>query len=161
VNDPVDDTTQVVTFMKGLNDGPIKTHLFRVYPQSLEEAISLAIQEDFSMLQAYVHSAEFRPHRSNRTLEDTAEPMDLSYANVTTSSSRPTALPLRPTTSSSKPKGVCRRCQQSGHWAYECMAPRPASGAFKAKPKRAMFRSGGRGEGKGPRRGGAKNGKSQ
>ncbi len=62
VAEPIDEATQVVTFMKGLNDGPIKTHLFRVYPQTMEDAISLAIQEDFSMHQAYFHPADDRTH---------------------------------------------------------------------------------------------------
>jgi hypothetical protein len=50
--EPVDETTKVTTFLKGLKDGPVRTQLFRVYPDTLEEAISLAIQEDFSLKQA-------------------------------------------------------------------------------------------------------------
>ena len=33
-------------------DGPLRTKIFRVYPYTLEEAISLAIQEDFCLKQA-------------------------------------------------------------------------------------------------------------
>ncbi len=51
-DNPVDDQTQVVTFMKRLNDSPIKRQLFRVYPETLEEAISLSTQGDFGLNQA-------------------------------------------------------------------------------------------------------------
>ncbi|GMF56467.1 unnamed protein product [Phytophthora fragariaefolia] len=32
VTNPIDEATKVVTFMKGLNNGPVKTYLFREYP---------------------------------------------------------------------------------------------------------------------------------
>ncbi|KAG3248872.1 hypothetical protein PI124_g6432 [Phytophthora idaei] len=32
VTNPMDEATKVVTFMKGLRDGPVKTYLFREYP---------------------------------------------------------------------------------------------------------------------------------
>lgn len=115
VTDPVDDQTQVVTFMKGLNDGPIKTYLFREYPESLEHAISLAIQEDFSLNQAHVHSLGFKPPRQRGG--DTAEPMDLSTMNV----ARDRATPKW----KQQQQRVCHRCQKSGHFAQECPAPRP------------------------------------
>ena len=60
VNHPVDAATQVVTFMKGLNDGPVKTYLFREFPETREHAISLAMQEDFSLHQARQHSSQPR-----------------------------------------------------------------------------------------------------
>ncbi len=76
VSEPIDNSTQVVTFMRGLSDGPIKTHLFRMYPRTLEEAISLAIQEDFNMQQAYVHSSGYKPkvHHGHQSSDGT-EPM--------------------------------------------------------------------------------------
>ncbi|KAJ8569398.1 hypothetical protein ON010_g5859 [Phytophthora cinnamomi] len=36
VTNPIDEATKVVTFMKGLRDGPVKTYLFREYPSTLE-----------------------------------------------------------------------------------------------------------------------------
>ncbi|POM59241.1 LOW QUALITY PROTEIN: Uncharacterized protein PHPALM_32062 [Phytophthora palmivora] len=48
VTNPIDEATKVVTFMKGLKDGPVKTYLFREYPSTLEAAITLAMQEEFS-----------------------------------------------------------------------------------------------------------------
>ncbi|OWZ06014.1 hypothetical protein PHMEG_00021790 [Phytophthora megakarya] len=49
VTKAIDGTTKVVTFMKGLKDRPVKTYLFREYPSTLEAAITLTNQEEFSM----------------------------------------------------------------------------------------------------------------
>jgi hypothetical protein len=116
VSQPIDDQTQVVAFMKGLVDGPIKTHLFREYPETLEDAISIALQEDFSLQQAYVHSSSYRPAR--RQESGGPEPMDLSY--VAASQARPPA---------NKSKSACHRCGKPGHYAYECNAPRAVKNA--------------------------------
>ncbi|GMF23750.1 unnamed protein product [Phytophthora fragariaefolia] len=55
VTNPIDEATKVVTFMKRLRDGPVKTYLFREYPSTLEAAITLAMQEEFSLRQAKLH----------------------------------------------------------------------------------------------------------
>ncbi|GMF44497.1 unnamed protein product [Phytophthora fragariaefolia] len=52
VTNPIDEAPKVVTFMKGLRDGPVKTYLFREYPGTLQAAITLAMQEVFSLRQA-------------------------------------------------------------------------------------------------------------
>ncbi|DAZ92804.1 TPA: hypothetical protein N0F65_010469 [Lagenidium giganteum] len=57
VDEPIDMATQVATFMKGLRDGPIKNHLFSEFPSTLEAAISLVQQEEFSCRQARAHSS--------------------------------------------------------------------------------------------------------
>ena len=113
VRDPIDDATQVVTFMKGLVDGPVKTYLFREYPDTLEGAISLAIQEDFSLKQAKLHSSAPRlpkDSRDRRRRDDEPEPMDLSSADA----------------AERKKLLACHRCQKKGHMAYECLAAKPA-----------------------------------
>ena len=46
---PIDDQTQVTVFIKGLMNGPVKTHLFLLELDTLDRAISVAEQEDFSM----------------------------------------------------------------------------------------------------------------
>ncbi|KAG6613079.1 uncharacterized protein IUM83_11901 [Phytophthora cinnamomi] len=56
VTNPIDEATKVVAFMKGLRDGPVKTYLFREYPSTLEAAITLAMQEAFSLRQAKLHA---------------------------------------------------------------------------------------------------------
>ncbi|KAF1333702.1 reverse transcriptase, partial [Globisporangium splendens] len=43
VEEPIDMAAQIAVYMKGLNDGPIKTYLFRDHPKTLEEAISRSI----------------------------------------------------------------------------------------------------------------------
>jgi Retrotransposon gag protein len=136
VSQPIDDMTQVVTFMAGLQDGPVKTHLFRVYPETLEQAISLAIQEDFNLQQAYVHSAAYKPKHQNVSVHsDGAEPMELCAVNA--------GSPQQ-----SKKGVTCNRCQQRGHFAYECVAPRPvprksSGGRGNAGPRRNQSTSGG------------------
>lgn len=105
VRDPMDDATQVVTFMKGLNDGLVKTYLFREYPDTLEAAISLAIQEDFSLKQ----SKGFGPRKDKPRPADEAEPMDLSSADL----------------ADRKRTVICHRCQKRGHVAYQCLAAKP------------------------------------
>ncbi len=99
--------------MKGLVDGPVKTYLFREYPDTLEGAISLAIQEDFSLKQAKLHSLSPRPTRDSRDRrrkDDESEPMDLSSADA----------------AERKKLLDCHRCQKKSHMAYECLAAKPA-----------------------------------
>ncbi|KAG3130645.1 hypothetical protein PC128_g26702 [Phytophthora cactorum] len=77
----MDEATKVVTFMKGLRDGPAKTYLFREYPSTLEAAITLAMQEEFSLRQAKLH---VNVSRMARPVMRTGgpEPMDLSNATA-------------------------------------------------------------------------------
>ena len=121
VEDPIDDATQVVTFMKGLNEGPVRTQLFREYPETLEDAISKALEEDFSDIQSKLRTG--KPYKDR----DGAEPMDLG----TLSTGNP---------KHDKSKARCNRCQRTGHYAYECTAERPV-------PRDNPSRRGGRGNG--------------
>ena len=138
---PVDDQTQVVTFMAGLNDGPVKTYLFRQEPETLEEAIVLATQEDYSLGQAQAHSAQYRPQRyRTAAYRDTAEPMDLSTARVVSNTTRNSQFNGN---QNGRRSMLCHRCKRPGHRAYECMAPRPAqqnAGRGNA-PRSAPFRA--------------------
>ncbi|KAE9269408.1 hypothetical protein PR003_g31153, partial [Phytophthora rubi] len=89
VTNPIDEATKVVTFMKGLKDGPVKTYLFREYPSTLESAITLAMQEEFSLRQAKLHVNVPRP-MSRPTVKPTGGPeqMDLSSATAAGSQQR-------------------------------------------------------------------------
>ncbi|KAF1319498.1 Pol protein, partial [Globisporangium splendens] len=69
VSEPIDMATQVATFMKGLTDGHIKTYLFREYPETLEQAIALALQEDFSAKQARLYAFPYRAAHSGGSEE--------------------------------------------------------------------------------------------
>uniref|UniRef100_H3H215 Retrotransposon gag domain-containing protein n=1 Tax=Phytophthora ramorum TaxID=164328 RepID=H3H215_PHYRM len=89
VTNPIDEATKVVTFMKGLRDGPVKTYLFREYPNTLEAAIALAMQEEFSLRQAKLHvnAPRLMPRPVVRP-SGGPEPMDLSSATAAGSQQR-------------------------------------------------------------------------
>ena len=53
---PFHEHTLITVFMKGLADGPVKTNLFCLELDTLEEAIAVAEQEDLSMRQAHASS---------------------------------------------------------------------------------------------------------
>uniref|UniRef100_A0AAV1UVI6 Retrotransposon gag domain-containing protein n=1 Tax=Peronospora matthiolae TaxID=2874970 RepID=A0AAV1UVI6_9STRA len=76
-SNPVDEHTLVSVFMQGLADGPVKTHLFRLELDSLEQAISIAEQEDFSLRQARASSTSYRQPR--RYDSGGPEPMEPCY----------------------------------------------------------------------------------
>ncbi|KAE8911653.1 hypothetical protein PF003_g4579 [Phytophthora fragariae] len=108
VTNPIDEATKVVTFMKGLKDGPVKTYLFREYPSSLESAITLAMQDEFSLRQAKLHVNVPRPMPRPT---GGPEPMDLSSTTAAGSQHRRGPTNVR-----------CFRCGNNGHYARECTA---------------------------------------
>ncbi|KAE9060299.1 hypothetical protein PF006_g31673 [Phytophthora fragariae] len=113
VTNPIDEATKVVTFMKGLKDEPVKTYLFREYPNTLESAITLAMQEEFSLRQAKLHVNVPRPMpRPAVKPSGGPEPMDLSSATTAGSQQRREPTNVR-----------CFRCGNNGHYARECTAP--------------------------------------
>uniref|UniRef100_H3GYE8 Reverse transcriptase domain-containing protein n=1 Tax=Phytophthora ramorum TaxID=164328 RepID=H3GYE8_PHYRM len=117
VTNPIDEATKVVTFMKGLRDGPVKTYLFREYPNTLEAAIALAMQEAFSLRQAKLHvnAPRLMPRPVARP-SGGPEPMDLSRATAAGSQQRRGSTNVR-----------CFRCGNIGHYAR---AGRPAGDAI-------------------------------
>ncbi|KAG2873178.1 hypothetical protein PC115_g24419 [Phytophthora cactorum] len=121
VTNPMDEATNVATFMKGLRDGPVKTYLFREYPSTLEAAITLAIQGAFSLRQAKLH---VNVPRMTRPVMRTGgpEPMDLSNATATGHQQR------------NNSSVRCFRCGYTGHYARECTAAVYKAGADVAMP---------------------------
>lgn len=124
---PIDEHSQVVVFMKGLNDGPVRTELYRQFPATLEDAITLALQEDFSLKQARYRPG-LRPKTSTtpgnpskppgKPPTPTPEPMDLSAVSTA-------RVPTRPRKPLDKSTITCRRCWEKGHFPSECRAPAP------------------------------------
>uniref|UniRef100_A0AAV1T2I0 Retrotransposon gag domain-containing protein n=1 Tax=Peronospora matthiolae TaxID=2874970 RepID=A0AAV1T2I0_9STRA len=80
----------------------------------VEQAISIAEQEDFSLRQARASSTSYRQPR--RYDNGGPEPMELCY--VESEKARSTGY---------KKLQKCNRRQKTGHYAYECSAPRPVS----------------------------------
>jgi Retrotransposon gag protein len=119
---PIDMATQVTTFMGGLRDGPVKTYLFREYPESLEEAFSIALREEFS---ARLNQSFSSQRSSTTSVYQGPEPMDLS---VVRSDQRPSSRFHRRGSYAGDRRrlnGVCHRCQKPGHFAALCRAPTP------------------------------------
>ncbi|KAG3177464.1 hypothetical protein PC128_g16829 [Phytophthora cactorum] len=109
VTNPMDEVTKVVTFMKGLRDGPVKTYLFREYPSTLEAAITLAIQGAFSLRQAKLH---VNVPRMARPVIRTGGPEPMGVSNATAAGHH------QRNNSSVR----CFRCGYTGHYARECTA---------------------------------------
>ncbi|KAG2815626.1 hypothetical protein PC113_g9861 [Phytophthora cactorum] len=109
VTNPMDEATKVVTFMKGLRDGPVKNYLFREYPSIVEAAITLAMQEEFSLPQAKLHVNV--PTMARPVMRTGGpEPMDLSNATSAGHQQR------------NNSSVRCFRCEYTGYYARYCTA---------------------------------------
>ena len=63
VANPVSEFVLITIFLQGLIDSPVRNHRFRIELKSLEEAITTAVQEDFSVRQAHTRLTPYRPSR--------------------------------------------------------------------------------------------------
>jgi hypothetical protein len=107
---PMDNDTLVALFLQGLKDGPVRTQLFRIYPKTLDSAITEALQEEFSRTQALRHG--FTSNRSNYNNSKPAkDPMAMDISTVTTGLNR------KPY---DKSKIQCFRCKRFGHMIKDC-----------------------------------------
>ena len=105
-SNPLNEQTLITLFMQGLTDGPVKTNLFRLENDNLEEAIKLAEQEDFNVQQDHVNSNFYRLPR--RQENGGPEP------SIT--------LRVKALRYQLREMQRCNRCQKTGHYAYQCSA---------------------------------------
>ena len=109
--DPIDETTKVSVFLNGLKDGPVRDQLFRVVPRTLEQCITIALQEDFSLRQSRGYGNKI-PYQNFVKSGNGPTPMDLSVARMQQKDKRDI---------------VCFRCQKKGHYSNECKSPFPVN----------------------------------
>ena len=121
VHEPVDEATQISVFLNGLRSGAVRTQLFRAYPETLEQAISMAYQEDFSYRQS---SLPVNFKFSSKPKTDTATPMEVD--SVVVSSSNGTKSSQNSGKRNNQNQRKCFRCNRIGHIARDCRAPLPA-----------------------------------
>lgn len=106
----IDMNTQVCVFIDGLDNGHVRKTLFRNVPETLERALEIAMQEDFSIQRSFRSTTKV-PQRRLETNIPT--PMDLSFVDVQQKNKF-------------KSKDlICYRCQKKGHLSRDCRASRP------------------------------------
>lgn len=122
----IDEATKVVCFLQGLNDGPIKTHLFREYPEDLEQAISRALEEDFSAREA-IRARSFMGTQSSKPKSNPSNHSQRGQSSHGSSGPEPMDISVISAKTTVRNKGNmrCHRCQKMGHLSYECRAPKP------------------------------------
>lgn len=127
---PIDDLTQVVIFLLGLADGPVREQLFREEFTTLEDLFARALEEDFSVKQAQYTSS----NQGTRSRPSTPFSASRSRAN---SHDGPTPMDLSAVSTSPRGRSVnCNRCCKHGHYAYECPTPTAEAAAARARKRR-------------------------
>ena len=125
-SEPLQEQTKLTVFLNGLNQGPVRMYLYRSKLESMEHAIALSLEEDFS--QKAANRVGFG--RSDSSDKSDSDKMDLSNAQPnSTPSNNKRRGKGKPGQAKSTPVDkaniVCRRCQKTGHYASECRAPAP------------------------------------
>jgi hypothetical protein len=126
-SDPPSESVKVTHFMRGLRSGHVRDEVYRLAPETFDDAVHYALDAEFNYRQ---QRADFNPNRghSNQRHHRPAQssgptPMDVSSI---TASNRPqsnsngrTGNPVR------RPAGTtCNNCGKPGHWSPECRQPK-------------------------------------
>ncbi|POM63381.1 Gag protein [Phytophthora palmivora] len=130
---PYLNTSRVTVFMDGLKVGPSRTQLFRVHANTMEEAIQIALQEEYSHRQARTPTSVWQGYNASTGA--------VQGAPATGASTGPVPIELGTAVQSSI---RCYGCGKLGHMQRAC----PAGGQrkFPSKPR------GSRGQWQKPRR---------
>jgi hypothetical protein len=131
---PIDLRTQVDVFLEGLNDGPVRRELFRIDLDSLEHAMQLALQEEFTLRESR-SVVRGKPNRSSfgRARDDQMEVFGLDASRNEFAGRRSPSANASP--SFDKANIVCWRCNSKGHFQSDC--PKRAGGGASRRGGRA------------------------
>lgn len=139
--DPPSESTKVTHFMRGLRSGQVRDEVYRHCPDTFDDAVRLALDADFNFRQQKFDSGKnpgsstFKAYQSTKSNGPT--PMDISAIQTTSNHSQGHGNRSRRSfpnnrkgfTSNRRDRSndTCHRCQQKGHWAPDCKAPRRTS----------------------------------
>jgi hypothetical protein len=131
VKEPMQEQTKLTVFLNGLSNGPIRTYLYRMDMETMEEAIATALEEDFS-LKAASRDVQGESRQNHQVHNRPSSKMELSVVQSNPAPRFKKTWGGRNGTNGGsmgkpmdKSKIVCRRCKKLGHYASECRAPAP------------------------------------
>ncbi|POM70013.1 Gag protein, partial [Phytophthora palmivora] len=83
VGNPLPEHIKVTVFMDGLKVGPSRTQLFHLHANTMEEAIQIALQEEYSHRQARTPTSVWKRHNaSSGAVQGTPKPGRHTYADA-------------------------------------------------------------------------------
>jgi hypothetical protein len=128
--------------MRGLRAGNVRDEVYRHCPDTFDEAVRLALDAEFNFRQQKFDSNRNGSVRSFRAYQapryDGPTPMDISTIDVNhqrrfQNRNRSQRFNQRTGSTSNnhvrrdRSNDICHKCQQKGHWAPDCKAPRRTS----------------------------------